>query len=212
MKTALKRNRNLAAWISIMVFMVMVACVLPGQSQNSTPDTEISPANPTLEATAENMKPTQSSPLEENKQDNCLAGIFPGKTIKEEVVTLLGEPVAAYQEGSYEALQYPTSLRGQYITVYLLNQVVDSISVVLTEDDNQTWSEIKGQYGEPAHTAQSDYLEGSFNLVFPEQGLNFIANPDLDVVFIRECFTPMSLESYLRVYGDFLPQENPFTK
>jgi hypothetical protein len=223
MKMALKRNRKSAAWMGITVIMVTLACNIPGLSQNSSPGAETQPENPTqetemqveiptLEATAQPMSPTQSSTSVDNNQANCLAGVIPGQTNRDEVITILGEPDATRQEGNYEALQYPTHLIGQYHTVYLQNQVVEWVSTVLTEDNPLTWSAVRAQYGEPAHTAYSDYLEGSRNLAFPEQGLNFIADPELDIVFVQECFVPMSLADYMQAYGDFLPQENPFTK
>ena len=223
MKTALKRNPKSATWIGITVILVTLACNIPGLSQNSSSEVEMQPANPTpesesqakiptLEAAAENMQPTPSSPSEDTNQANCLAGIVPGETNRAEVITILGDPDGIQQEGNYEALLYTSYLIGQYHAIYLQNQVVESVSTVLTEDNPLTWADVKAQYGEPVHTAYSDYLAGSLNLAFPEEGLNFIANPDLDVVFIQECFVPMSLENYMQTYGNFLPQENPFTK
>lgn len=224
MKTALKRNPKPAVtWIVISLILVTLACNIPGLSQNSSPEAEIQPANPTqesdaqaeiptLEAIAENMQLTPSSPLENNNQANCLAGVTPGETHRTEVITIWGEPDGTRQEGNYEALLYTSHLMGQYHTIYLQNQVVEWVSRVLAEDDPLTWSEIKAQYGEPAHTAYSTYLEGSLIFAFPERGLDFIANPDLDAVFIQECFIPMSLDVYMSTYGDFLPQEDPFTK
>jgi hypothetical protein len=129
-----------------------------------------------------------------------------------EVDALLGPPAAVQQDGDYEARQYASPLPGQYTTVTFQNQVVDWVSVVLAEDGLLTWSDVKKQYGEPAHTAFSDYLQGSQNFAFPEQGLNFVADAELDFVFIQECFTPMSRDDYQKTYGDFLPQEDPFTK
>lgn len=220
---ALKKNHKPAIWIIITIIMITLGCNLSGQSQNSSQDTDTPPENPTqeieaqaeiptLEATSPNMLPSQSSPSDNNYRADCLAGIFPGQTSRTDVIALLGEPFAAQQEGSNEALQFTSPMRGQYNTVYLLNHVVDWVSIVLAEDDPLTWSAIKAQYGEPVHTAYSDYLQGSRNFAFPEQGLNFIADPDLDAVFIQECFVPMSLEDYTEAYGDFLPQEDPYTK
>jgi hypothetical protein len=223
MKMALKKSHNPAIWISMAIIVMTLSCNIPGLSRNSSPGAETQPENPThetemqaeiptLEATVQPMSPTQSSSSVDNNQANCLAGVIPGQTNRDEVIILLGEPAATQQEGSYEALQYASSLRGQYHTVYLQNQVVERVSSVLTEDNPMTWSAVKSQYGEPAYTAYSDYLEGSRNLAFPEQGLTFIADPDLDIVFIQECFIPMSLEDYMRIFGDFLPKENPFKK
>jgi hypothetical protein len=212
MKMALKKSRKPAIWISIAIIVMTLSCNIPGLSQNSSPDAETQPEIPTLEATAQAMSPTQSSPSEDNNQANCLVGVIPGQTNRDEVINLWGEPATTQQDGNYEALQYASHLRGQYHSVYLQNQVVEWVSTVLTEDNPLTWSAVKAQYGEPAHTAYSDYLEGSRNLAFPEQGLNFIADPELDIVFIQECFAPLSLEDYMRIYGDSLPQENPFTK
>jgi hypothetical protein len=223
MKTAFKKNHKSATWIGITVILVTLACNIPGLSQNSSPDAENQPANPTLEsaaqaenqtleATAETMQPAQSSPSENNNQANCLAGVIPGETNRAAVITIWGEPDGTQQEGNYEALLYKSHLVGQYHTISLQNQVVEWVSVVLAEDNPLAWSGVKAQYGEPAHTAYSAYLAGSLNFAYPEQGLSFIANPDLDTVFIQECFVPMSLEGYLSAYGDFLPQDDPFTK
>lgn len=223
MKMALKNSPKPAIWISMAIIVITLSCNMPGLSQNPSPGAETQPENPiqetemqsktpALEATAQPMSTTQPSTPVDNNQANCLAGVIPGQTNRDEVITLWEEPAATQQEGGYEALQYASHLRGQYHTVYLQNQVVEWVSTVLTEDNPLTWSAVKAQYGEPAHTAYSDYLEGSRNLAFPEQGLNFIADPELDIIFIQECFVPLSLEDYMRAYGDFLPKENPFTK
>ncbi len=223
MKMALRKNHKPAIWISIAIILITLGCNIPGLFQNSSPeaetqpeiptqDTELQPENPTLEATFQAMLATPSSPSENNNEADCLPEIFPGKTTKAEVTALLGDPAAIQQDGGHEALQYASSLRGQYNTVYFQNQVVDWVSLVLAEDNPLTWSAVKTQYGEPAHTAYSDYLQGSQIYAFPEQGLNFTADDKLDIVFIQECFVPMSLEDYMKVYGDFLLQNDPFRK
>ena len=212
MKTALKKSHKPALWISMTIIVMTLSCNLPGSSRNPSSDAETQPEIPTLENTAQPQSPAQSSAAENNNQVSCLEGIMPGQTNRAEVITLWGEPAATQQDGSYEALQYATPFIGQFHTIYLTNQVVEWVSTALSEDKPLTWSAVKAQYGEPAYTAFSDYLEGSRNFAFPEQGLNFIADPDLDAVFVQECFVPMSLENYMQLYGDFLPQENPFTK
>lgn len=223
MKTALKKKHKPAIWIIISIIMITLSCNLPNLSQNSSQEAETQSENPTqenagqaesptLEATSQSMLPTQTPNSENNNRADCLTGIFPGQTSRAEVVALLGDPIVSQQDGDYEALQYTSPLRGQYNTVYLLNQVVDWVSIALADEYPLTWSAVKAQYGEPIHTAYSDYLQGSRNFAFPEKGLNFIADDKLDIVFIQECFIPMSVGDYIKAYGDFLLQEDPFTK
>ncbi len=225
MKMARRQDRKPAFCISLTIVLILVGCNSPAGSQNAspTPDARSQPQNPIPEtevvadppitaAAMGTMPSPQSGDSENNLPAVCLDGISPGSTGKAEVVALLGDPVAAQQAGGYEALQYTSPLRGQYHTVYLRDQVVEWISIVLAEDSPMTWSMVLVQQGEPAFTAYSAYLQGSRSFAFPERGLNFVADDALDVVYLQECFVPVSLEEYRRAYGDFLLQADPYLK
>ena len=99
MKMALKKSHKLPIWMIIMIIMITVGCNLPGPFQNSSPNAETLPENPTqetkvqleiptLEATSPEILPTQSSPSDINNRADCLAGIIPGKTNRDEVIAL----------------------------------------------------------------------------------------------------------------------------
>ncbi|MCJ7434973.1 MAG: hypothetical protein MUO77_15940 [Anaerolineales bacterium] len=200
MKTAFKKNHK------INIFAIVIAGVLVILSCNFLAKNRAQDENSQPEV------PAQPAAVESNSGSDCIAGIFPGKTSRAEVIAMLAEPIATQQDGGYESLLYASPLRGQYNTIYLLDQVVNRVSIVLAEDNPLSWSAVKAQYGEPAHIAFSNYLQGSRNFAFPEQGFNFIADEELDAVFIQNCFIPMPLDGYLQAYGAFLLKDDPFIK
>ena len=142
----------------------------------------------------------------------CIKGIVPGKTTKEEAMTLLGYPLAAQPEGNLEVLQYASPTYGQLNSVAIQNGVVVLVSIVQAEDQPLAWSTVNAQYGAPSNTAYSDYMTGSKTHAFPDHGRAFIVDENMDVVLIQQCFIPMSLENYMLTYGNFLPTEDPFNK
>lgn len=204
MKTESRKNRDLSIFLAAnMLVLAMLACNLPTKSNSSDQGT---PTNGLDQGTP---GPTQQG---SGALAACLAGIFPGTTTRDEVVALLGEPLAVEPEGDLETLLYASPLRGQFNSIVLQNQVVALVSIVPGEDNPLAWSAVKAQYGEPAHTAYSNYLQGSMTYIYPDQGLAFVASQESDVVFIRECFVPLPLEDYMNTWGKSLPAENPFTK
>jgi len=212
-------------YILLTIGMILIGCSSPGGTQNAAPtpdagsqpqnlilETEVVAAPPITEVVMGTAQLPQSGNSENNLPAVCIDGIFPGSTGKADVVALLGDPAAAQQAGSYEALQYPSPLQGQYNTVYLRDQVVEWISTVQVEDSPKTWSVVLAQQGEPAFTGYSTYLQGSRVFAYPERGLNFVADDALDVIYLQDCFVPMSLEEYRGSYGAFLPQVDPYIK
>lgn len=147
-----------------------------------------------------------------NGTDFCMKGIFPGKTTRTEVLTLLGNPLATQQVTGQETLSYASAIYGQLNSIVIQNEVVVYLNVIQAEENLPKWSAIKAQFGEPAHTSYSNYSEGTKTFAFPERGLSVIADPKMDIVFIQNCFAPMPLDNYMLAYGNFLPSEDPFIK
>ncbi len=190
MKTGSRNSQSLSIPIAVMVLaFALLACNL-GKS----------PANRTQ------VPPTSTSGPE------CLKGVFPGKTTKDELSTAVGYPLMEQTEGDFEYLRYRTSAYGRINSITLQNGIVVQVSVIQAEEEPLAWSTIKAIYGEPVHTAYSDYIQGSMVYAFPAQGRAYIADENLDTVFIQQCFIPMSLENYMSVYGNLLPREDPFTR
>ena len=140
----------------------------------------------------------------------CLEGILPGKTTKNEVVSLLGYPLATEQEQGIEIIQYASAIYGQYNSIDSKNQVVTRATVVQAADKPLRWSEIKAQLGEPAFRAYTNYQQGSMTYAYPDRGRAYIADETMDVVFIQQCFVPMSVADYMTAYGNSMPTEDPF--
>ena len=204
MKTESRRSHDLPFILAAtMLVLAMLACNLPTQS--NSPD-QATPTHASGQATPSPTQPGGAA------QAACLAGIFPGTTTRDEVVALLGEPVAVEPEGDLETLLYASPLRGRFNSIVVQNRVVALVSMMVGEDNPLAWSAVKAQYGEPVHTAYSNYLQGSMTYIYPDQGLAFVASEAPDVVFIRECFVPMTLEDYMNTWGSSLPAEDPFTR
>ena len=133
--------------------------------------------------------PTQTPGLDSG---GCLQGIFPGKTTREELIAQLGEPTSTETNGDQEMMLYATPKNGEYHTIVLQNNLVVLVSVILDEETPLLWSSVTAQYGRPALTTFSYFQQGSQTYIFPDRGQTFVALPDLDIVYARECFVPMS--------------------
>ena len=172
--------------------------------------------------TADTQKPThtpESIQAEDNlhtnnsASDHCLAGIIVGETKRNQVVDLLGEPLGSEMDGDMEILIYSSSLPRQYHSVVIENDLVVFLSVILDEDHSRlVWSDVVKEYGTPQSTTYSNYLQGSMTYIYPYAGQAFVADPEIDAVFIRQCFKPMILNEYMSTWGAGLPTEDPFTK
>jgi len=215
MKTVSRRSHDVPFILAAtMLGFTMLACTCnllnqPNGQGQATPTNSQGQSTPT-HGSAQST-PTSTQPGG-GAQAACLAGIFPGTTTRDEAVALLGEPLAVEPEGDLETLLYASPLGGQFNSIVVQNQVVALVGIVLGEETPQAWSAVMAQYGEPAHTAYSNYLQGSMTYIYPDQGLAFVASPDSDVVFIQECFIPMTLENYMNTWGSSLPAENPYIR
>jgi outer membrane protein assembly factor BamE (lipoprotein component of BamABCDE complex) len=204
MNTESRRSHDSSFYlVTTMLVLAMLACSLPAQSNSPGQDT---PANGSGQGS-----PT-STQAGGGASAACLAGILPGMTTRDEVVALLGEPLAVEPEGDLEYMLYASPFRGKFNSVVIKNQVVVSVSIMVPEDNPLTWSAVKAQYGEPAHTTFSNYLQWSMTYIYPDRGLTFVASEGGDVVYIQECFVPMALEEYMNTWGKLLPTEDPFTE
>ncbi len=200
MKTGNKRNPNIPILLSMigMVFAIM-ACSSQTSSNGQSPN----------ESTGQDTSIEPSPPL---TNVTCYEGIQPGQTTKTEAIALLGEPVASEQTGSDEVLLYPSPLAGQFNTIILENLIVVFSSIVMDEDTTLVLTSIKAQYGEPVQIAYSYYAMGSKVYIYPEKGFALIGDENFDIVYVKQCFAPVSLEGYMERWGKELPAEDPFVE
>jgi hypothetical protein len=181
------------------------ACNLPGHAK------EIATTNPASAGAVSTEVPIQTmDPLQNVPEYDCIAGIIPGKTNREEVIVIMGDPTGRQQQDNYETLLYASPIKGLYHSINLLDNIVDSVSIIPEEGNQRPWSVVRAALGEPAYIGYSNYEQGSMNYAYPEKGLNFVAHENLDAVFFQECFAPMSLEKYMEAYGKYHPLEDPF--
>ena len=142
----------------------------------------------------------------------CLPGIVPGTTTRDQVISTLGKPASSQQDGPVENLLYPSSYPGQFNSISVKDGVVGRISVVLDKEQPLKWSAVKSILGKPAQALFTDYSDGSLVYIYPDKGWTFTADESINLVYLRECFVPMSLADYLNSWGKDLPTENPFIR
>jgi hypothetical protein len=166
-------------------------------------------STPTSSPKQDSIPPSQTSP---RASAGCLEGIIAGNTTREQVTASLGAPASEEANEDKTILLYATGERGQYHTIVIQNNLVGLVSIILDEQTPLPWSTVQNQYGKPALTTYSYFVEGTRTYIYPERGESFVASPDEDIVYARECFAPMSADDYMNGWGSSLPQENPFTR
>jgi outer membrane protein assembly factor BamE (lipoprotein component of BamABCDE complex) len=193
----------MALWIIFSTLPLLLAC-LGSQSLGST---------------NQNGPPTDPESIEDQGQgathsftQSCLGAIVPGVTTREEVIAKLGQPLIMENEGDVETFYYSSSTKAIFNFVLVENGVARYTSKLFGEEDELRLSSILEQMGEPEYLAYSHYVAGSRTYVYPQQGLLFIADPNMDFVFIQDCFEPQNLASFLASYGENIPEENPYIK
>ena len=193
----------MALWIIFSALPLLLAC-LGSQSLGSTsqngPDSD--------PESIQDQGQRATHPFEQS----CLGGIEPGVTTREEVIAELGQPSVIENEGDVETLYYSSATKSIFNVVLMENEVAHYTSKLFGEQDALRLSSILEQLGDPEYLAYSHFAAGSRTYVYPQQGLLFIADPNMDIVFIQDCFLPQDLASYLATHGQNLPEENPYTK
>jgi outer membrane protein assembly factor BamE (lipoprotein component of BamABCDE complex) len=201
MKTASRKSPKspMALWIIFSTLPLLLACLVPQSvgSKNHKPNTSDS---------EQGQGPTHSF------AESCLGGIVPGVTTREEVIAALGQPSMIENEGDVETLYYSSSTKGIFNFVLVENEVARYTSKLLAEDDTLRLSGILEQLGEPEQRSYSRFVAGSRTYIYPQQGILFVADPKMDIVFIQECFVPQDLAHFLANYGQNLPEEDPYTR
>ncbi len=194
MKTVSRRHTELFLLMAVMALgLAVLAC-------SASP-------TPTKEANVPRSTQTVS-----RASANCVQGIIPGETTRDEVIGQLGEPASTEANDGQEILLYSAKRNGEYHSIIIQNDLVGLVSVILDDAPSLLWSEVAAQYGNPAITTYSYFLQGSQTFIFPERGEAFVASPELDIVYARECFVSITAENYMNSWGSSLPTENPFTK
>lgn len=212
MKTGLRRNvRSTLAVFPVALMMAILACNFPTTSATKpAQDSSSSQVSPTL--VSPTLKPPTAATATPLAGPVCYEGIVLGVTTKDQAISLLGKPIAIETIDDYEDLLYPSALSSQFDSILLQNQIVVRVDKVLGKDEALKFSAVKSQYGKTDYTAYSNYQHWTKTYIYPEKGLAFTADENLDVVFLKQCFVPMTIDKYMSLWGSDLPMQDPFTK
>ncbi len=205
MKTASRKNpkNSMVIWIIFSTIPLLLAC-LGSQGLGST--------NQNGPASDPESNTDQGQGVTHPFTQSCLGGIVPGVTTREEVIAVLGQPSIHENEGNQESLYYSSGTKGIFNSVLVEQGVAYYTSKLLGEQEGLRLSNIVDKLGDPEYLAYSYFVAGSKTYLYPELGVSFIADPNMDIVFIQDCFVPQDLASFLAAYGENLPEENPFIR
>ena len=155
---------------------------------------------------------TQNIPSKSQPSTLCLMGIQPGQTSRAEVISQMGESTFSYtSETGFEVLEYPSSIEEIPTSIFIKEDVVQIISV-LVEEDTETVTKLKGELGEPEKTTYSFFGQGTLTYIYPQKGVAAIVDEETDQLLWLQCFAPMPLADYMGSWGSQLPLENPYIR
>lgn len=203
MKTASRKSPKnpMALWIIFSTLPILLAC-LGSQSLGAANQNEQSSDPESIVS----QRPTHSF------TQYCLGEIVPGVTTRDEVIAALGQPSVIENEGNAEILYYASSTKGIFNYVLMENEIAQYTTKLLGDQEPLRLSNALEQLGEPELKFYSYFKAGSSTFVYPQQGILFIVDPKMDIVFMQECFVPQESAHFLETYGQKFPEENPYTR
>jgi hypothetical protein len=212
MKTGLSKNLRSSLAVFVMTLMTAIlACNFPSSSAatpaKASPPSTVSPTLP-----PSTSKPPIAATATPSAGPVCYEGIILGSTTKDQAIALLGKPLAIETIDDYEDLLYPSVISSQFDSILIQNQIVVRVDKVLGKESSLKFSAMESQYGKTNHTAYSAYQHWAKVYIYPEKGLAFTADENLDVVFLKQCFVPMTIDKYKSLWGTDLLTQDPFTK
>ncbi|PKO02543.1 MAG: hypothetical protein CVU43_07290 [Chloroflexi bacterium HGW-Chloroflexi-5] len=196
MKMAPANRRTLGITMAFLaIFASMLACGSSDNNLNSSNNDSYDDTEAGNEASAE-----------------CIDGLIIGETTRDEIIEQYGDPLNAGDEDAYETMLYYSDFPGQYSSVIVEDEVVIMANFILEDGNDLGLSYVLSMFGDPQETTFSNYLQGSLTYLYPNQGKALVASPETDVVFIYQCFEPMSLKRYMDTWGRNLPTDNLYQK
>ena len=146
-------------------------------------------------------------------------GITPGVTTEQQLVALWGQPSRKEQIGEFTWYAYPTRHGGEawpdaaYVADGIVQMATESVDVSVKP--YTSLSIFVARYGDPRKVTWTALLPQARTFVFPESGIAVVADhwgepPERYRVWKIYYFVPMSLDSYMRIWGKLLPKENPY--
>jgi hypothetical protein len=145
-------------------------------------------------------------------------GLTPGKTTKQELVRILGEPAERYTDvlGRSRYTYASKAGLGDPHYIYLENEVVKLISSY-EDSDRPEWTHLSkffNQCGQPEKVTWTWHGAQERSFIFASKGLVVVANntavPDHANVYRVDYFEPMPLERFMSKHGEYFLNENPF--
>lgn len=179
----LPQRKTLFLALSVLIFMIIVACSLLGFYFFSSRKAEV----PSWQ------------------------GIKPSLTTKEEVIKTLGTPMEEKETPLGNTLLYQSDNKTLPNTiVFDEKSVVESIFVQVPADKPIKFSEWLKDYGQPEKEMYNSYSAFTKTYIFAKKGVAVVANKEADQTYSIHYFPPTTLKDYLFQWNDYLFEENPY--
>lgn len=137
-------------------------------------------------------------------------GIIPGKTTKEEVISILGQPEEAREYMGLEYYTYPTERPAFRNGIGFKQGIVQLMFVNVLVEDAPLISAASKKYGKPDEVTYSYFGRLARAYIFARHGVTLIAYED-GLVIAEMYYVPMAIEEFMNQYGKDFPMKNPYT-
>lgn len=133
-----------------------------------------------------------------------------GKSTKEEVIKILGSPIAEKTAGNFDVLTFGSSSPTRPDQVFIKQNIVQMTKEIISFQDQRKAEAIKNNNGVASNILYgSDALAGFYLFVYPDKGLAYLGNPNSDDLLEIWHFASTDIQSFKRDlapdYKDSLP-------
>lgn len=135
--------------------------------------------------------------------------IKPGQSLND-LISLLGEPVATSEENQYKVLEYPSAFSKYTSKVFTSEEKIEFIREPVKYEEKRKIDSYLNQLGEPADKLYDEGLGPSYlGYIYPEQGLAVFAHMADGIIIEIWYFQPTDLNGFLTAWGKALVENPP---
>lgn len=120
-----------------------------------------------------------------------------GKSSKEDVIKILGNPISEETKGKFDVLTFGSASPTRPDQVYLVQNVALMTKEIISFQDQRKTEAIINNYGVAKTTLYgSDTTAGFYLFVYPDKGLAYLGNPKSGDLLEIWHFAPTNLQSF----------------
>ena len=155
------------------------------------------------------LLPKEGGPVTERAKDIELYkdSIRPGQSVND-LINLLGEPVATLEQDQYKILEYPSAFSKYTSKIFTSEEKIEFIREPVKYEEERKINSYLEQLGEPVAKLYDESLSLSYlGYIYPEQGLAVFAHKTDGIIIEIWYFEPTNIGNFLTTWGKDLVEE-----